>query len=155
MPKKFYRQMELNRIIHVLLAKRPMLVLGELGIGKSTLASAVIEKLQTDGFQIAFVEPTSPKRMLIEIAEQLEMKTRNTQGKLFSAERLKLEIKEYLHQHKVFLIVDDAHTCSQQFWQWLKELVKKKIPILLFATSLPRRNGSLKILSIKLEPLPE
>jgi hypothetical protein len=124
-------------------------------MGKSTLAFAVVEKLRIDGFQVAFIEPFSPKNMLIDIACQLGIEVQDIKGKLFSAERLRLEIKEYLHKEKAFLIVDNAHTCRRQFQLWLKELLKKKIPIILFATYTPYGSTFNKMLRIKLEPLPE
>ncbi len=124
-------------------------------MGKSTLAYAVVEKLQIDGFQAAFIEPFSPKNMLIDIADQLGIESRDIKGKLFSAERLRLEIKEYLHKEKAFLIVDNAHTCRRQFQLWLKELLKKKIPLVLFATHTPYGSTFNKMLRIKLEPLSE
>jgi hypothetical protein len=153
--KKLYRQMELERIVACLLASKSMLVVGELGIGKSTLAHAVLERLQIEGFQVAFVQPVSPKQMLIQIAEQLGIETQSIEGKSFSAERLKLEIKEYLSQKTAFLIIDDAHSCPLQFRLWLRELSKKNIPILLFATDPPRRDIFVSIPRIELKPLAE
>ena len=62
---------ELNRIVASLLANGSILVAGEEGSRKFTLASAVVEKLQDDGFTVAHIEPATTKQMLTQIAEQL------------------------------------------------------------------------------------
>ncbi|MFN6156090.1 MAG: hypothetical protein ACK4YK_16410, partial [Dolichospermum sp.] len=61
-----YRQAELNRTTASLLANGAILIVGEEGSGKSVLGNAVVEKLTCDGFLVAFVEPTTPKQMLLE-----------------------------------------------------------------------------------------
>jgi AAA domain len=152
--KRLYRSSELSRIIGAMLAGKSMLVAGELGIGKSTLANAVVEKLRTDGFQVVFLEPVSPKQMLIKIAEQLGIDTQSIEGKLFSAERLKLDVKEYVNQKTAFLVIDNAHSCPLQFRLWLREL-SKNTPILLFATNPPRTDVFISIPRIELTPLPD
>ncbi|MHC5675229.1 hypothetical protein [Nostoc sp.] len=48
----FTRQAELNRTTASLLANGAILIAGEDGSGKSVLANAVVEKLQTDGFYV-------------------------------------------------------------------------------------------------------
>ncbi|MHC5721224.1 MAG: ATP-binding protein, partial [Nostoc sp.] len=78
---KIYRQAELNRTIASLLANGAILIAGEDGSGKSVLAIAVVEKLQADGFLVAFVEPTTPKQMLLEIAHQFDIPIENLEGK--------------------------------------------------------------------------
>jgi hypothetical protein len=57
------------------------LIVGEEGSGKSVLGNAVVEKLTCDGFLVAFVEPTTPKQMLLEITQQFELPTEDIEGK--------------------------------------------------------------------------
>ncbi|MEH2279557.1 MAG: hypothetical protein V7K40_33485 [Nostoc sp.] len=70
---KIYRQAELNRTTASLLADGAILIAGEDGSRKSVLAGAVVEKLQADGFMVAFIEPATPKQMLLEIAHQFDI----------------------------------------------------------------------------------
>ena len=70
-----YRQAELNRTTASLLANGAILIVGEEGSGKSVLGNAVVERLTDDGFLVAFVEPTTPKQMLLEITQQFELPT--------------------------------------------------------------------------------
>ncbi|MHC5729170.1 MAG: hypothetical protein ACYTXY_34640, partial [Nostoc sp.] len=78
---RIYRQAELHRTIASLKANGAILIAGEDGSGKSVLASAVVEKLQADGFMVAFIEPATPKQMLLEIAHQFEIPTEDLEGK--------------------------------------------------------------------------
>lgn len=78
---RLYRQQELNRIVASLLSNNSILVVGEEGSGKTTLAVAVVEKLEQDGFAVINCEPTTPKQMLKEIAEHLGVDTHNIDGK--------------------------------------------------------------------------
>ncbi|MHC5779851.1 AAA family ATPase, partial [Nostoc sp.] len=93
---KIYRQAELNRTIASLLANGAILIAGEDGSGKSVLASAVVEKLQADGFMVAFVEPTTPKQMLLEIAHQFDIPIENFEGKALTVDKLKRAIATFL-----------------------------------------------------------
>ncbi|MFB2768331.1 AAA family ATPase [Pelatocladus sp. BLCC-F211] len=86
---KIYRQAELNRTTASLLANGAILIAGEDGSGKSVLASAVVEKLQDDGFMVAFIEPATPKQMLLEIAGQFDIPTEDLEGKSLTADKLK------------------------------------------------------------------
>ncbi|MDK2463101.1 ATP-binding protein, partial [Aphanizomenon sp. PH219] len=44
------------------------------------MGNAVVERLTDDGFLVAFVEPTTPKQMLLEIAQQFELPTEDIEG---------------------------------------------------------------------------
>ncbi|WP_414623807.1 ATP-binding protein [Calothrix sp. CCY 0018] len=152
---RLYRQTELNRIIASLLASGSLLITGEEGCGKSVLISAVVEKLQGDGFVVAHIEPTTPKQMLLEIAYQLGVETQSLEGKALSAEQLRRAIANYLENNTAFLVIDDVQFCEAKFRMWLKQLRKLQVPMLLLATNPPRTDIFINIPRIELQPLPE
>jgi hypothetical protein len=152
---RLYRQTELNRITASLLANGSILVAGEEGCGKSVLSSVVVEKLLSDGFVVAHIEPTSPKQMLLEIAYQLGVETQSLEGKALSAEQLKRAIANYLENNTGFLVIDDVQVCEVKFRMWLKQLRKLNVPMLLLATNPPRNDIFINIPRIELQPLPE
>ncbi len=156
-PKMFrlYRQGDFNRIVASLLANSSILVVGAQGSGKSLLASAVVEKLRGDGFNVAFIEPATSKQMLLNIAEQLGIETQTLEGKSLTANHLKLRITNFLQDNVTFLIVDDCQSCESRFRCWLKELKKQRVPILLFATNPPRTDVFLSIPPLILGQLPD
>lgn len=152
---KIYRQAELNRTTASLLANGAILIAGEDGSGKSVLASAVVEKLQDDGFMVAFIEPATPKQMLLEIAGQFDIPTEDLEGKSLTADKLKRAIALFLESNTAFLILDDAHACDAKFRMWLKHLRRSGVPMLLLATDPPRTDIFINIPRIELKPLPE
>lgn len=152
---KIYRQTELNRTTASLLANGAILIAGEDGSGKSVLASAVVEKLQGDEFTVAFIEPATPKQMLLEIAHQFDIPTEDLEGKSLTADKLKRAIAQFLEENTAFLIVDDAHSCDTKFRMWLKQLRRSNVPMLLLATDPPRTDIFINIPRIELKPLPE
>jgi hypothetical protein len=152
---KIYRQAELNRTTASLLANGAILIAGEDGSGKSVLAIAVVEKLQTDGFTVAFIEPATPKQMLLEIAHQFEIPTEDLEGKSLTLDKLKRAIAQFLEENTAFLIVDDAHSCDAKFRMWLKQLRRSNVPMLLLATDPPRTDIFINIPRLELKPLPE
>jgi ABC-type dipeptide/oligopeptide/nickel transport system ATPase subunit len=152
---KLYRSLELNRIKASLLANSSILVAGEEGSGKSVLANAVVKGLQDEGFTVAYVEPATPKQMLLEIAYQLEVETQNLEGKALNTEQLKRAIANQLESATSFLVIDDVHTCDTKFRMWLKQLRREKAPMLLLATDPPKKDVFIRIPRIELKPLPE
>ncbi len=152
---RLYRQQELNRIVASLLSNNSILVVGEEGSGKTTLAVAVVEKLEQDGFAVINCEPTTPKQMLKEIAEHLGVDTHNIDGKALTTDKLKRAIAGYLENNTVFLVIDDAHNCEPKFRGWLKYLQRQRAPMLLLATRPPKSDVFINIPRIELAPLPE
>lgn len=152
---RHYRILELQRIIASLKANAPILIAGEEGSGKSVLASAVVEQLSEEGFTVAFIEPATPKQMLVEIAEQLGVDTHNLEGKALTVEGLKTAIARYFQQNTAFLVIDDAHLSEPKFRSWLKGLKRQGVPMLLLATDPPRSDVFINLPRIELSPLPE
>jgi predicted ATPase len=150
-----YRQAELNRTTASLLANGAILIVGEEGSGKSVLGNAVVERLTCDGFLVAFVEPTTPKQMLLEITQQFELPTEDIEGKNLTVEKLKKAIAEFLSENTAFIVLDDAQSCDMKFRIWLKQLRRKGVPMLVLATDPPRSDIFINIPRIELKPLPE
>ena len=150
-----YRQAEFNRITASLLANGAILIVGEEGSGKSVLANAVFERLTCDGFLVAFVEPTTPKQMLLEITQQFNLPSQDIEGKNLTVDKLKKAIADFLRENTAFIIFDDAQNCEIKFRIWLKQLRRKGVPMLVLATDPPRADIFINIPRIELKPLPE
>ncbi len=160
---QIYRQAELNRTTASLLANGAILIVGEEGSGKSVLGNAVVERLTCDGFLVAFVEPTTPKQMLLEITQQFELPTEDIEGKNLTMDKLKraiclqqrFAIAQFLSDNTAFIVLDDAQSCDMKFRIWLKQLHRKGVPMLVLATDPPRSDIFINIPRIELKPLPE
>jgi hypothetical protein len=152
---RIYRQAELNRTTASLKANGAILIAGEDGSGKSVLAGAVVENLQNEGYIVAFIEPATPKQMLLEIAHQFDIPTEDLEGKSLTADKLKRAIAQFLEENTAFLVLDDAHCCDAKFRMWLKQLRRSDAPMLLLATDPPRTDIFINIPRIELKPLPE
>ena len=152
---RIYRQAELNRTTASLKANGAILIAGEDGSGKSVLAGAVVENLQDEGYIVAFIEPATPKQMLLEIAHQFDIPTEDLEGKSLTADKLKRAIAGFLEENTAFLILDDAHCCDAKFRMWLKQLKRNGAPMLLLATDPPRSDVFINVPRIELRPLPE
>jgi hypothetical protein len=158
-----YRQAELNRTTASLLANGAILIVGEEGSGKSILGNAVVERLTDDGFLVAFVEPTTPKQMLLEITQQFELPTEDIEGKNLTVDKLKraiclqqrFAIAQFLSENTAFIVLDDPQSCDMKFRIWLKQLRRKGVPMLVLATDPPRSDIFINIPRIELKPLPE
>lgn len=152
---RHYRATDIQRVAASLMANSSLLVTGEAGSGKSVLAKAVVDQLFDEGYQVALIETATPKQMLVEIAEQLGIETRNLEGKGLSAEKLKTALAHYFQQQVAFLVVDDAHLCELKFRNWLKSLKRQNVPMLLLATEPPRTDVFINLPRIELAPLPD
>lgn len=152
---RIYRQAELNGTTASLKANGAILIAGEDGSGKSVLAGAVVENLQGEGFIVAFIEPATPKQMLLEIAHQFDISTEDLEGKSLTADKLKRAIADFLESNIAFLVLDDAHACDAKFRMWLKQLKRNGVPMLLLATDPPRSDVFINVPRIELKPLPE
>jgi AAA domain len=122
-------------------------------MGKTFLCRRVFDRLSSEGFIVAAIEPASPKQMLVDIADALGVETKNLEGRSISADGLKSAIAQFLSTNPAFLIFDDAHLLEAKFRQWLKSLKKLEIPLLLTATNPPRTDIFINLPRIELQPL--
>lgn len=151
---RYYRYLEIQRVVASLKGNASIIVTGESGSGKSVVGKAAVQQLLEEGYQMAFIETATPKQMLVEIAEQLSIDTHSLAGKALTAEDLKVAIAHYFQKNVAFLVIDDAHMCELKFRVWLKSLKRQKVPMLLIATEPPKADIFLNLPRLELKPLP-
>ncbi len=132
-----YRKREFRRIVAALQADSSLLVVGEAGIGKSFLARAVADSLESMNFQVATTKPGTVKQVLLSIALQLGVDTESIEGKTLSSLGLMKEIADWLKENTAFLICDNAHRFPVSLRCWLDQLHSLGQPMLLLATFPP------------------
>jgi len=152
--RKRYRKNEFNRIVASLQAEASILVVGDIGSGKTLLATDVTKALQDEGFQVVLIEPKTHKQLLLDITSQLGIESTDVNGKGLSLKDLETAIAFYLQNNIAFLIVDDAQRCDVRFRTWLKN-ISRKTPMLLLATSPPKTDVFINLARLELRPLPE
>ncbi len=122
-------------------------------MGKTFLAEKVYESLLGD-FPVILIEPSTTKQILVEIAEAVGIGSKSLEGKMLSADALKVAIADYLAQNIAILIFDNAHLLEPKFRVWLKKLKTLGTPLLLTATEPPRTDIFINLPRIELKPLP-
>ncbi len=153
--RKRYRKNEFNRIVASLRAAASILVVGEIGSGKTLLFNDVAEHLQNEGFEVIAIEPKTHKQILLDIAEQLDIEKVDVKtNKGLSTNQLEAVIAVHLQNNTAFLLVDDAHRCDVRFRSWLKN-ISRKTPMLLLATNPPKTDVFINLARLELRPLPE
>ncbi len=53
---------------------------------------------------VAFVEPTTPKQMLLEITQQFNLPSQDIEGKILTVDKLKKAIADFLREIQLLLI---------------------------------------------------
>ncbi|ERN41340.1 KaiC [Rubidibacter lacunae KORDI 51-2] len=150
-----YRETEKRRIVAALQARSGVLVVGETGSGKTTLARFVAADLELLGYPIACVSPSSPKQTLVKLAEALGVPTESlTTGKALNGPQLQAAIAEFLQSSIAFLVVDDAERLGRELRGWLAGMLSWQQPMLLLATLPPRKDLFLRLPRIELDALP-
>lgn len=149
-----YRRTEKNLVLSALQSGASLLVVSDLGMGKSALANFVAADLQQAGCAVALIVPTTPKQTLLDCATQLGADTLRDNGKQMTAAQLQTSIAEFLQSNQAFLLFDDAHRLPVSLRVWLLSLLDAGQPLLLFATHPPRKDIFLKLPRIELKALP-
>ena len=150
-----YRKAEKQRILAALLAGGSILLAGSEGTGKTVVAIAVVEELKSSGFDVAYLEPATPKQWLLNLTEQLAVDNTDISGKALTIDGMKDAIAVHLKQSTAFLVIDDAHSLESKTRVWLKYLKRSRQPMLLVATDPPRTDIFLNTPPLILQPLPE
>jgi hypothetical protein len=149
-----YRHTEKNLILSALQTGSSLLVVSDIGMGKSALAHFVADDLQQAGHAAALIIPTTPKQTLLDCAAQLGADTVRDTGKQMTATQLQSSIADFLTRTQAFLLFDDAHRLPVSLRVWLLSLLDAGQPLLLFATHPPRKDIFLKLPRIELKALP-
>jgi replication-associated recombination protein RarA len=150
------RQREATQVAEALLSGQSLLVLGEPGAGKTTLAEMVRSQLADQGYQAAIASYSgSAKDLLEELADQtgVDLLTDDEKPKKKTATQLKADLLERLSTDKILLIADDAHRWSSSLRYWLEDLWRAKALLLLLAWEPPNKDIFAKLPIFKLEPL--
>lgn len=134
-------------------AAQQILITSSEGMGKSFLLNQVCDRLTSEGFIVCRIDKSSPKIMLIQMANILGVETRSLEGKSLTSDGLKAAVGQYLSVNPAFLLFDDAHLIQLDFRHWLKTMKEIGVPLLLAATSPPRSDIFLNLPRIELQPL--
>lgn len=145
-----YREAELRRIVSALLSDSSLLVVGESGCGKTSLARFVAENLREQGFTVATASYSTPKQMLVDLASQLDLADDCRQATSAALEKL---IADEAQRRTIFIVCDDAHRLAVGFRCFLERLLTQGQRILLFATFPPAKDVFLKLPRIELQRL--
>lgn len=126
---------------------RCVLVLGESGSGKTTVAKSVMERTQHKNCAIA--HPNTAKRLLQSLANQLGIPTKNENDKDLSNEDLKDEIYANVNSDTL-IVADNADRWSPTLRYWLDDLQKKGVRLILTAIEDPRKDIFLRAIKVEL-----
>lgn len=154
-------QQQIDLINRAVGQRKSLLIIGEQGSGKSTVANSV-KVFWQDAFNggIAVVSYSgSIKPFLLSIGRQLKIKLTkpkiNRKGEEvgetpMSFEEMKEEIAANLSNK--LLIIDNAHLLSTSLKLWFEEIYKAKNQLLLFSIKDPDKGIFLQLSKIKLLP---
>ena len=152
-PQRLYRISVFQHIVASLKADSSLLVVSEIGAGKTYLAEAVQRELIDEGFLVCLVTPSTIRANLGEIAETFGIDAYNLEGKKMNIQELQDAILQWLQDNLAFLIFDDAHKLPATFRYWLEALQKRNQHILLFATHPPPKDIFIRLPRMELPPL--
>jgi hypothetical protein len=153
------RHEETQVAIATLTEGHSLLVLGDDGGGKTTLAHNVAEELHAKGYMVAIADyGGSTKKTLSGIAEELGVEAfrTNSVGKEIplTADELRDAIAIVICQEpRPILICDNAHRYPATLRFWLEGLCAKGAIVFLLATRPPRRDIFLKMPRTELKSL--
>jgi energy-coupling factor transporter ATP-binding protein EcfA2 len=149
---------ELRSIVAATLEGEGLLILGEPGAGKSTLAQATAQELGGRGYSVAVAGyDGSAKETLEVIAAQLGVDTMTDDEKprQKTAAQLREDLLERMRRSRTVLIADDAHRWSATLRYWLEGVIRQGGLVVMFAYEPPRKDVFLKLPKLELQPLTE
>lgn len=150
------RRTETDRIVEAVLSSDSLLVLGEPGSGKTTLAKTVKARLEQEGYDVALANYSgAAKETLTAIADQLgvSLVTDDDKPKQLTAAQLRENLLERLKQSHTVLIADDAHRWSASLRYWLEDVLRAGGLLLMLASNPPAKDVFTKVPRIELEIL--
>jgi len=152
------RSKELDTVCAAVRRGQSILVLGEAGAGKSTLADQVLNVLSSEGYEVAIASYLgSAKTTLIEVADQLGCPTAieldNGKEKQMTLDELRAELLKNLTCGNRVLICDDAHRFPASLKYWLEAVLKGGGRLILLADRPPASGIFLKVPRIEMESL--
>jgi len=155
-----FRRLEIDKAIASLETNQSLLIIGDEGTGKSSIADGVRTAFRSRGWKVAIAEYSgSSKNTLIEICEQIgcdyeeQNQDPNKKPRPFTADELRVEIGQALNQTHTLLICDNAHRYPLSMCYWLQDCIGEKALLLLLAFNPPRRNLFLKMPRIAIKAM--
>ena len=136
---------EIKIAIH---AGRSVLVIGEMGSGKTTLAKRLLGEISGLNTAIASYDGSS-KQALIDIAEGLEIPTTNAKGKNLTSDALKEKILAESDE-RTLIVCDNVHRWPASLRYWLERLYAKGVILLFLSMVNVRKDIFLRVIKIKL-----
>lgn len=136
---------EIKIAIH---AGRSVLVIGEMGSGKTTLARRLLGEISGLNTAIASYDGSS-KQALIDIAEGLEIPTTNAKGKILTSDALKEKILAESDE-RTLIVCDNVHRWPASLRYWLERLYAKGVILLFLSMVNVRKDIFLRVIKIKL-----
>ena len=136
---------EIKIAIH---AGRSVLVIGEMGSGKTTLARRLLGEISGLNTAIASYDGSS-KQALIDIAEGLEIPTTNAKGKNLTSDALKEKILAESDE-RTLIVCDNVHRWPASLRYWLERLYAKGVILLFLSMVNVRKDIFLRVIKIKL-----
>jgi energy-coupling factor transporter ATP-binding protein EcfA2 len=136
---------EIKIAIH---AGRSVLVIGEMGSGKTTLARRLLGEISGLNTAIASYDGSS-KQALIDIAEGLEIPTTNAKGKNLTSDALKEKILGESDE-RTLIVCDNVHRWPASLRYWLERLYAKGVILLFLSMVNVRKDIFLRVIKIKL-----
>jgi adenylate kinase family enzyme len=150
------REQEATQITEALLSGQSLLVLGEPGAGKTSLAVEVQSRLKGQGYQTAIATYSgSAKELLEELCDQIgvDLLTDDEKPRKKTATQLKADLLDRFTCNKTLLIADDAHRWSSSLRYWLEDIWRAKGLMLLLAWEPSPKDIFTKLPIVKLESL--
>ena len=141
-----------------------IVVFGELGIGKGEFAQALARRFGADCAVAVAAYKGSLKKLLIELAAQLDIPTgvpkldregnETGEEKAMTADQLKEEIALNVGA-RTLLILKDANRLPASIRYWLEGLLESDVRLALFAIANPNKDIFARLIEIELAHPPE
>ena len=146
---------ETTQALEALRAGSSILVLGESGSGKSTIAENVRQILEGEGYRVAIAEYLgSAKTTLQGVAQQLGVDTtetnQNGKERSLTLEELRSALAADVVSPRTLLIVDDAQRFPASLRYWLEAVFKAGALILMLGDRPPAAGIFLKVPRIEM-----
>jgi hypothetical protein len=139
---------ELREIMVLIRGQKSVLVIGEAGSGKTTVAERLLERL--NGFKVAIASyEGSSRQTLMLIAEQLEIPITNAKDKPLNMDQMKGVITRGCNK-KTFIVCDNCHRWPSSLRYWLEGLHAKGVILLVLAIEDVRRDIFLRLVKVHL-----
>lgn len=140
----------MGEVMTLLAAGKSVLVVGEAGSGKTTLAETLLGQLK--GFKVAVTSyDGSTKQTLKAIAEQLGVPTTNEKDRPLNGDDLKEEIAINCNR-QTLIVCDNGHRWPSSLRYWLEGLYARGTVLLVLAIEDLKKDIFVRLSKIELSP---